>query len=230
MISLIQQTNNLIGSPEDIEALKTKDHARILLISDSHGSFRLLNLIVSHFGKNCDALVLCGDTGRDFAELIETAFDDENFKETLPSVIAAVKGNCDPPAIPVSFAIRDGLNLFYRKSIILPEKQILTVNGQNIFICHGNIEHVDYGYETLYMKMLSAECKASVHGHTHVPQNCHFDDNFRIINPGSISRPREGAPETFAILTVEKTFIDAALIRINNCSGKPDSFSLLKNF
>jgi putative phosphoesterase len=230
MISLIQQNNNLIGSLDAIEALKTKDHARVIVISDSHGNFRLLNQIVQNFGTNCDALILCGDTGKDFAELIETAFDDADFKKTVPPVIACVKGNCDTPSVPISFCINDKPEAYANKSIVLPESQLLTVNGQNIFICHGNNEHVEYGYEAICNKMTTAKCKAAVYGHTHVPFNGFFKDNIRIINPGSISRPRDGYPETFAILTVEKTFIDAAFIKITRSLIKHISFSVIKNF
>jgi hypothetical protein len=37
MNSLLQQKDYLIGSKKDIERLKSKDHARVLVISDVHG-------------------------------------------------------------------------------------------------------------------------------------------------------------------------------------------------
>lgn len=224
MITLLQQTNNLIGSVQAIKELKEKKHARILIISDTHGSYHQLLKIVKQFGPDCDALVLCGDCNRDLCELLETANEDSDFQNTVPPVIAFVRGNCDSPIFPVSFDIgKDNLEakMYPKGSVIFPDSQILTVNNQKIFICHGNKQYVDFGYEPLYVEMEENQCFIALHGHTHVPVNVFsYETNYRIINPGSISRPRGGFPSTFAILTVEDTFVDTAFLKTGGYLNK----------
>lgn len=224
MITLLQQSNNLIGSLQSINELKTKNHARILILSDTHSSYYQLLKIVNHFGPDCDALVLCGDCNKDLCELLETANEDPDFLNTVPPVIAFVRGNCDPPVAPVSFDIgknNQEAQMFPKGSVIFPDTQILTVNKQPIFICHGHQHYVDFDYISLRAEMEENQCFIALHGHTHVPANVFsFDNNTKIINPGSISRPRGGFPGTFAILTVEETFSDVAFLKMIGYSDK----------
>lgn len=231
MIELLQQTSGLIGSLEDIKALSQKDHARILAISDSHGSYRIFAKIIKEFGSKCDALIFAGDGARDLAEILEEANEREDFRKCLPPVIAFVRGNNDPNTIPVSYDIGK-YNLEARTllkgSVIIPYSQSLNVNGHNILITHGHLQNIEYSYEPISEIAKEKACKTVIYGHTHFPQNLDAID-IRLINPGSISRPRGGMPATFAILTVEKTFINTAFLKINNpLLGSGISYSVLK--
>ena len=61
--------------------------------------------------------------------------------------------------------------------------------------------------------MQVSECNTAFYGHTHVAREENFK-NFKIVNPGSCSRPRGGQSAGFAIATVEKTFVDIAFIKM----------------
>ena len=87
MNSLLQQKNYLIGSPQNIETLKSTEHARVLVVSDVHGKSGILINIVKQFGKSCNALVLCGDSSYDLAELLE---GNRNSFEQVDSQLAAL--------------------------------------------------------------------------------------------------------------------------------------------
>ena len=228
MITLQQNSNYLIGSLEDIAALETKEQARILTISDSHGDWRGLMRIVKQFGPTCDALIITGDCWRDLEELLELADEDDAVRQVIPPVLGFLRGNGDPSYIAVSYDIgktNTNARTLPKGSVIMPDRLVLTANGQQILFVHGHMEGVDYGYNKLGLDAKMLGLHYAVHGHTHIP---HFEQHgdFTFINPGSISRPRGGSPASFAILTVEKTFIDAAFLRINDPMGEESSYSI----
>ena len=228
MIQLLQNSDYLIGSPADIMALSMKVQARILTISDSHGDWRGLIRIVKQFGPTCDALVITGDCWRDLSELLELANEDAAMQKVIPPVLGFVRGNGDPSYFAVSYDIgknNSNARTLPKGSVLMPDRLVLTVNGQQILFVHGHMEGVDYGYNKLGLDAKMLGLHYAVHGHTHVP---HFEQHgdFTFINPGSISRPRGGSPASFAILTVEKEFVDAAFLKIKDSMGDEDSFSI----
>ena len=228
MIELLQNSDYLIGSQSDIMALTMKEQARILTISDSHGDWRGLLRIVKHFGPTCDALVITGDCWRDLSELLELANEDPAVCQVIPPVLGFVRGNGDPSYFPISYDIgknNSNARTLPKGSVVMPQSLVLTVNGQQILFVHGHMEGVDFGYNKLGLDAKIQGIHVAVHGHTHVPAFVQRGD-FTFINPGSISRPRGGSPASFAIITVEKTFVDAAFLRINDSMGESDSYSL----
>lgn len=228
MITLLQQSNYLIGSVQDIEALKSIEQARLLTVSDSHGDYRNLIRIIKQFGPGCNALLLLGDCYKDLGEVLEKANEDEEFKKTIPSVIAFVKGNGDPQVFPVSYDIgknNSEARTLLKGSVLMPSELIINVNHQNIYLAHGHQHGVDFGYNKFGLEAKLNNCKYAVHGHTHVP-TCQQIDDFTFINPGSISRPRGGMPASFAILTVDEKFIDTAFLKINDPFGTNSSYTI----
>lgn len=200
MIEISQHKQNVIGSREAIAALENKDHARLLVLSDSHGKYGTMESIVRGYGTDCDALIFCGDGVCDIAQLLYMAKADKKLMDCLPPVIAAVRGNCDPGSYPL-----DKGTLYFSEMIELK------VNGSGILIAHGHMQNVDYGVETFGLEMQVSECKLGFYGHTHVASEENFR-NFKIVNPGSCARPRGGQQAGFAIATVEKSFVDIAFI------------------
>lgn len=215
MIALTQETHNLIGSKDAISKLANKDHARLLVMSDSHGNYRTLVRLLKQYGPTCDAFLFCGDGARDIAEVLELANEDEEFRKCLPEVIAFVRGNGDPEMYPVCYEI--GKNNpdaaeFPKGAVIFPLEQYIVANNQQIIIVHGHYEGVDFGRENLGLKAKLSGCTTACYGHTHVAREENMD-GIKFINPGSCARPRGGQPAGIAILTVEKNFIDTAFIR-----------------
>lgn len=202
MIEISQHKQNIIGSREAIAALEKKDHARLLVLSDSHGRYGIVEGIVRRFGSECDALIFCGDGVSDIAQLLYVAKNDKKIGDCVPPVIAAVHGNCDPASYPL-----DKGTLYFSSMIELK------VNGRGILITHGHNQGVDWGVETLGLEMQVSECTTAFYGHTHVAREDNFK-NFKIVNPGSCARPRGGQAPGFAIATVEKSFVDIAFIKM----------------
>ena len=228
MIELLQNSNFLIGSPDAIEALKTKHQARLLTVSDSHGQWRGLWRIIKQFGSGCDALLLLGDTCRDMEEILELANENEDFKKTVPPVIAFVRGNGDPSSFPVSYDIgrmNPNARTLLKGTVLVPDSLILEVNGHKLLLVHGHQQGVDYGYNKLGLDAKLKGASVALHGHTHIPVFEQRGD-FTFINPGSTSRPRGGSPASFAILTADDKFIDAAFLLLNYPFGEDGSYSI----
>ncbi|MCR4734389.1 MAG: metallophosphoesterase [Treponema sp.] len=203
--------NNMFTTEEELEKLAHKDKARILTVSDSHGMVDSLRNIVFKYGKECDALIHCGDGIQDLIRLIENSFFLKTMQEFLPPVIVFVKGNCDAS----SFSYQNpGKSFMLKKSgpFIIPPNQIITVNEKKLLIVHGHNQGINYGFEKLGLETKLLECSTALYGHTHIASDRTIDD-IRFINPGSCSSPRDGQTPGFAILTIEKNFIDAAFLR-----------------
>ena len=72
----------------------------------------------------------------------------------------------------------------------------------NIFLEHGNNgKYTDINY------IKSKNCLIYLYGHTHV--KCFKKiDNIYIINPGSLSRPRDDTFGSYAIVTIDENTVD----------------------
>lgn len=228
MNKLFQAKDFFIASSEDLEILKTKDHARILVISDSHGNFQIVLKTIIQFGKSCDALVFCGDGFSDLAQILELAQENLELKKIIPPVIAFVKGNGDSSTYPVSFDIGK-YNPLSKKdlkgTVFIPESQVLIVNNTKFFICHGHNQGVSFGLEGLALSCKLNDCSIALFGHNHVSEETTLK-GYKFINPGSISRPRDGDKPGCAIITVEKKFCDTAFIKIKNSYSDSFEFSV----
>ena len=129
-------------------------------------------------------------------------------------MIAAVHGNCDPASYPL-----DKGTLYFSSMIELK------VNGRGFLVTHGHNQGVDWGVETLGLEMQVSECTTAFYGHTHVAREDNFK-NFKMVNPGSCSRPRGGQPAGFAIATVEKSFVDIAFIKMESGSDGATEYKI----
>lgn len=230
MILLQQNSDCLIGSRQDISALETKENARILTISDTHGDSSGLVKIIQRFGPDCDGLMIAGDCSRDLQDVLETANIDKEFRAAIPPVLAFVRGNGDPEYFPVNYDIyeNDSEKLSHPKNCVyMPTSVLLTVNEQKLFLCHGHLHGVDYGYGKLGLESKLRNAKCAVYGHTHIAENINID-GYTFVNPGSISRPRGGQPKCFSILTIGKNFIDTAFLKINDSKGTEDSYKIFQ--
>ena len=204
-----QNKKLLIGSKKAISTLAKKDYARLLVISDSHGNFERLFSIVKRYGKDCDALIFCGDGLGDLLTLLSIAEDESSVEKCIPPVIAFVRGNCDP----------EGMRLG-GKNIEAPLEQTLKVNGHKILIVHGHAHGIDFGMEKIALQLKLGDYDTVFYGHTHIASqkilNNTDDKKYRFINPGSCARPRGGQVPGLAIATVAKDFIDMSFINASN--------------
>ena len=215
-------TDNIFATKEALKNLAKKDKARILVVSDSHGKYEALENIVLRYGKDCDALVHCGDGNADLTALIRKSAVDKTIDEALPPVIAFVRGNCDEPYYNLG-NLSPKKTIFKRPELINPQTQLLTVNGIQILIAHGHSYGVSFERMGLEAKILG--CKVVLYGHTHVSSDNTIND-IRFINPGSCSFPRDNHNPSFAILTVGNNFVDAAFLQRTEASNPLSEFKI----
>lgn len=73
----------------------------------------------------------------------------------------------------------------------VPEDRLIEVKGKRIFLTHGH----NYGvyYDPLKIMLMAKDLNAHIglYGHTHVAYK-EVEDGILILNPGSVSLPRDG--------------------------------------
>ncbi|MCR5271795.1 MAG: metallophosphoesterase [Lachnospiraceae bacterium] len=71
----------------------------------------------------------------------------------------------------------------------LPRERILKIGKSNIFMTHGHKYDVHFTLWDLRQAAIKKKCNVAMYGHTHVPRIEYGD--IVVINPGSLSRPRQ---------------------------------------
>ena len=156
---------------------------RIGIISDSHGSLYYFQKALDLMGP-CDYIIHCGDV--------------------LPISGITIKGGYDPEALAKLIESMDNIYFaegngdFYSKTL-LPNTSFhkdltLKLGGYSFFVTHGHLSS--------RMSMLMKAQEAGVHilcyGHSHIKELDYYD-HILLLNPGSISLPRDGS-RSFALL------------------------------
>lgn len=132
-----------------------------------------------------DAIFHTGDFGPDAGDL-GLAF---------AAPVYAVRGNCDD-----RYLLKD-----------MPDERIVTIGGLRFLLTHGHRERSNY---TLLLKAEEKNCKAVFFGHTH----CQFmtsENGILLVNPGSPSLPRDGAPG-YGILEIDNGDYTVSLKRLSD--------------
>lgn len=137
---------------------------RILIMSDSHGRNENVELAIAQVREEIgefQMLIHLGDVG-DARELESLA--------GVPCYI--VRGNTDYDAK-------------------LLNANVIEAGGHRIFATHGHLYQVDMRLDLLRFAALENDCDIAMYGHTHVPYLEEDPDDVAILNPGSISKPRQ---------------------------------------
>lgn len=137
---------------------------RILLMSDSHGRNENVELAIAQVREEIgefQMLIHLGDVG-DAREIESLA--------GVPCYI--VRGNTDYDAK-------------------LLNANVIEAGGHRIFATHGHLYQVDTRLDLLRFAALENDCDIAMYGHTHVPYLEEAPDDVTILNPGSISKPRQ---------------------------------------
>ncbi|WP_276318689.1 metallophosphoesterase family protein [Marinitoga lauensis] len=111
-----------------------------------------------------------------------------------------ITGNCDSP-----------IDL---KLLNIPEPTPYVVENYgsyNFFFTHG----WDPNLEDSISLAKKYKCQYLIHGHTHISKYEKHDDLI-IINPGSVSIPKENTPHSILIIDMLKNNIDFKFINIIN--------------
>lgn len=202
MNTLNQLDSGLLGSSEAVRALSKASTARILVFSDTHGHFAVVDSIIKRFGPECDCLLFAGDGMWDIVQYIENAQESTALREALPPVVAFVRGNGDGDEYRVSQSSSDDDLPGYLLTV--PARQIVQACAHQILLVHGHHYSVDSGMEGLFHAAHALHCTIAVYGHTHIPV-FRQSTRFFALNPGSASRPRGHSENSFAILHIDSS-------------------------
>lgn len=152
---------------------------KIGLLSDTHGivepAFKALEIM-----GPVDLLIHAGDHYHDATKIAAR----------LDVPVHAVVGNCD-------------------SRLEGPEEKLLEIEGVRIYITHGHKYNVKMSLFGLYNRAVELRAAVVVYGHTHVAgygytpsPGCPNREGLLLINPGSVSKPRDGDNYSFGVLEI----------------------------
>ncbi len=86
----------------------------------------------------------------------------------------------------------------------LPEELELDLDGHHAFLTHGHHYYVTQGEQVIREEGLQRGADIVMYGHTHKPV-CHDEGGLLILNPGSVSYPRqEGRQKSYILMEIEE--------------------------
>ncbi len=159
---------------------------KVLFASDIHGSAYFCGKLLEIYRQSgADRLVLLGDIlyhgpRNDLPR-------DYNPKQVITMLnqykdqIYAIRGNCDTEV--------DQMVLEFP---ILADYALLSLNGKTFYATHGHIYNQDNLPPVMPGDIL-------IHGHTHLLK-AENTGKITVLNPGSVSIPKGGNPNTYALL------------------------------
>lgn len=158
----------------------------IFIMSDIHGSMTWLQKALARYeAERAGEILLLGD------ELyhgprnpLPDGYAPKDVAARLNELadrILAVRGNCDSEV--------DEMVLDF--PILSTYSQVLA-GGRRLFLTHGHV------YGPAHLPRLRAG-DAFFYGHTHVPV-ARQENGIAIVNPGSVSLPKEDSPHSYAVL------------------------------
>jgi putative phosphoesterase len=95
---------------------------------------------------------------------------------------------------------------------LYPAVNIEDILGYKIFYTHGHTFNVKSGVEKLKSAALKAGCKIALYGHTHSSQIL-YEDGLYIVNPGSVSSPRNSRA-SYAVIDIEENGIMPIIVNL----------------
>lgn len=163
---------------------------KLFFMSDIHGSLKYAHLGVAAFEREkADYLILLGDLlyhgPRNSLPEEYNPKEVANLLNKYKEKIICVRGNCDAEV--------DGMILDFP---CRADYSLLLHCNRRIFVTHGHI------FNESTLPSLSKN-DILIYGHTHVPMAKKNHDIF-ILNPGSISLPKENHPGTYGIIEENK--------------------------
>ena len=159
---------------------------KYMFASDIHGSaYYCRKMLEAYEQEKADRLILLGD-------ILYHGPRNDLPKEYAPKEVIAmlnakknelyvVRGNCEAEV--------DQMVLEFP---VMADYCILSVDGRTFYATHGHI----YNQDNLPPLQ---EGDILIHGHTHVLKAQQMD-GYILLNPGSVSIPKEGNPATYAVL------------------------------
>lgn len=87
-----------------------------------------------------------------------------------------------------------------------PTEAVETLGGKRIFLTHGHLLGARGGVDRIVARAAELDCSIALYGHTHVAKIA-ATGAVPVMNPGSLSRPRAGAPSYGLLYGADKFFL-----------------------
>ncbi len=122
-----------------------------------------------------DLLVHLGDVGYGYQRL----------EASTPAAVLMIAGNND-------------------YALDLPASRVFPLGPHRVLAVHGHRQQVHFGTSALERSAIQNNCDIVMFGHTHVPF-IRQDENLTLLNPGSISLPRQsGHKKTYILIEMDE--------------------------
>ncbi len=108
-------------------------------------------------------------------------------------------------AVSCPIKIVSGNNDYYLGGKVNPEEEF-DLGNHHVFLTHGHKYRVSWDNEKLLEAAAARGADIAIYGHTHVPEVVYDEDfNIWVVNPGSISLPRQsnGRP-SFIMMEIDE--------------------------
>lgn len=150
---------------------------KIGIVSDSHGSTRAIDRMLSHLAAEGVTLWLhAGDITPD-AEYLAMVTEGK-------AKVRYVAGNSDWPEPGARY------------------DDVVEAAGHRIFLTHGHMYGVRFTTKMLCDAAGESGCDIAVYGHTHVAEIS--TGHITVLNPGSVARPRDAMQGSFLVMELEQ--------------------------
>ena len=153
---------------------------RILVFSDSHGNSADMISVIEKQYDSINAVIHLGD-------LLSDANEVSRRFPHLP--VNTVAGNCDR----YGFTADDF-------------EKCADYGGVKLFMCHGHTCSVKSTLGIITAKAARCGAKIALFGHTHV-SGVKEMNGVILMNPGSITCPRDGRAPSYGIIEIENSMI-----------------------
>lgn len=158
---------------------------KVLVISDTHGYIgNVITIIDMLIPIGLDRIIHCGDLKSDVVKL-QALYPKMKFY--------SIPGNCDG-----AYGEETG--------------KCIEIDGVSIYITHGHRYNVKAQiYDELVIDTIAHEAKVAIFGHTHCAL-LKKEGDILLMNPGSISLPRDFSTPSYGILDINKGIVKNATI------------------
>ena len=124
----------------------------------------------------------------------------ENYKEEADLFLHCGDLESDPDYLPQWTAVAGNMDAHRRDQ--LDSCKIIEAGNHKILMQHGHRYYAGTREEQIAAEAKENGCDIALYGHTHIP----FDaviDGVRIINPGSLSRPKKMSAPGFVVMDLD---------------------------
>ena len=157
-----------------------------LIASDLHGSAYYTQRLVDAFQREkADRLLLLGDIlyhgPRNDLPMAYAPKQVIELLNPLADKITCVRGNCDAEV--------DQMVLDFP---LMADSELVWAGEQKLLLTHGHVYNGDNPPPIATGDILLC-------GHTHIPACVHHPRGYWVLNPGSVSIPKEGSPHGYLL-------------------------------